>query len=519
MALFMVLMPVCVIPMQTNTGLGGANSGDKTPMDDTTAESVSGGAVVRGLPWRRRLYLGVRRLIWLLPLLVLLAIAVFVLLRWQLSAAPILGVNVSPPAMVGSNPLVAEEQSLRNEINGLTIALTERRLQCPVSVSPSLPITSAPEPAQAVAPEPPAPEESVPEEPLPEAAVPEESVPEESVIEAPDPEPIPEEEPPVEPPLIEEPEADPDPLEDLASRIDTAECPALEGLITNEPLLKGNNPRTLELRRTVIDKLKENCHETLIKQAKLLCPGERPEELAPELVIVFDASGSMRVSLLATPEELQQAGHTRITGADVVGAVVGAFMGRNINLGNRGLPAHLLREPTRITAARTAAISVAQQVPVDVNVGLVTIESCPSARSVGYFPSAQRADLLGRLRSIQPAQGTPLGDAISKAGELLDGVDRESVMLVVSDGEDSCGSPDPCAIASVLGVSKPHLTINVVDILGTGAGNCLAEATGGTVYTANNLDELTLMTRKAAEDVLLPEHCVSDNELAEGQRP
>ncbi len=81
-------------------------------------------------------------------------------------------------------------------------------------------------------------------------------------------------------------------------------------------------------------------------------------------------------------------------------------------------------------------------------------------------------------------------------------------MLVVSDGEESCGQ-DPCAVATELARTKPHLKINVVDILGTGAGNCLAEATGGEVFTASNVEELSRMTRKAAQDVLPPSHCAN----------
>ncbi|MFD1692455.1 hypothetical protein ACFSHR_15810 [Azotobacter chroococcum] len=54
---------------------------------------------------------------------------------------------------------------------------------------------------------------------------------------------------------------------------------------------------------------------------------------------------------------------------------------------------------------------------------------------------------------------------------------------------------------------KPHLKINVVDIAGTGAGNCLAQATGGRVFNARNAGELAAMTRQAAQDVLPPAHC------------
>jgi len=110
------------------------------------------------------------------------------------------------------------------------------------------------------------------------------------------------------------------------------------------------------------------------------------------------------------------------------------------------------------------------------------------------------------VAGIQPVAGTPLADGITQAGAMLDGVNRESVMLVVSDGEESCRG-NPCAVARQLAQHKPHLKINVIDILGTGAGNCLAQATGGQVFTVSTVEELQLMTARAAEDVLPPEHC------------
>jgi hypothetical protein len=55
--------------------------------------------------------------------------------------------------------------------------------------------------------------------------------------------------------------------------------------------------------------------------------------------------------------------------------------------------------------------------------------------------------------------------------------------------------------------AKPHLKINVVDITGTGAGNCVAQATGGKVYTARNADEVVAMTERAAREAMGPEGC------------
>ena len=62
-------------------------------------------------------------------------------------------------------------------------------------------------------------------------------------------------------------------------------------------------------------------------------------------------------------------------------------------------------------------------------------------------------------------------------------------------------------MAQQLAAAKPRLKINVVDILGTGAGNCVAAATKGRVFTANNADQLVRMLGKAASEVQGPAHC------------
>ena len=83
---------------------------------------------------------------------------------------------------------------------------------------------------------------------------------------------------------------------------------------------------------------------------------------------------------------------------------------------------------------------------------------------------------------------------------------RTSLMVVISDGQESCGA-DPCAIAKQLARTKPNLKINVVDIMGTGAGTCVAQATGGRVFTAKSVNELNMMVTQAAQDVLGPANC------------
>ena len=79
---------------------------------------------------------------------------------------------------------------------------------------------------------------------------------------------------------------------------------------------------------------------------------------------------------------------------------------------------------------------------------------------------------------------------------------------MISDGEESCRG-DPCATARALAAAKPRLKINVLDITGTGAGNCVAAATKGQVFTARNAADVVSSMRRAAQEVMGPAHCRS----------
>lgn len=328
--------------------------------------------------------------------------------------------------------------------------------------------------------------------------------------------PPPEQPPVVEPapatPLPPEPEPEPepapppapDPIDLLGERVKGAgkDCVALQRMLNREPLFKeaAADPRVVALRQGMDATLNGACKKELIKQAKNMCPGDRPKELAPEMAIVFDTSGSMNISMLTSNADLQRFESMR---AQVQQNPLAALM----IIGQlQQMERDIVREPKRMSVAKQAAIGVVKRIPSDVGIGLVLVGDCPNAQSLGFFPPAQHATLRGRIDSLSPNGGTPLADGVRRAGALLDGRNKESLMVVISDGEESCNG-DPCAVARQLAQSKPNLKINVVDILGTGAGNCLAQATGGQVFTVRNVNEMNVMLDKAAKDAIGPGNC------------
>lgn len=216
------------------------------------------------------------------------------------------------------------------------------------------------------------------------------------------------------------------------------------------------------------------------KPVKQLCPSQRTPQQAPEVVLVVDGSGSMAISMDATPEEL--------------------FFARN----NVAIPA-LFREPQRISVARSSAKQLVDAIPKDMNISLVTALNCGRVESTSPFSFRQRGALKTQISQIQPDDKTPLADALARAGEMVDGVNRDAIILLVSDGEETCNG-NPCDVARELKSRKPRLQVNVVDIMNTGAANCVAQSTGGKVYPANSTNEFKAAMNKAISEYI-PKGC------------
>ncbi len=176
---------------------------------------------------------------------------------------------------------------------------------------------------------------------------------------------------------------------------------------------------------------------------------------APELVVLLDSSGSMRESS-----------------------------------GSRG--------SSRIEAAKDAVRGVVHELPPEIDVGLVVFGQCRGADNHKFFTAGERDRLNALLATIQPQQGTPLARGLERAGNAVDGVNVPATIIIVSDGEDTCGG-DPCAVARALKARKPLLKINFIDVGGTGAGQCLAKVTGGRVFTAKDGSNWRSMLQAASE--------------------
>ena len=215
------------------------------------------------------------------------------------------------------------------------------------------------------------------------------------------------------------------------------------------------------------------------------CPPPREPWEAPEVVMVFDISGTMGLPVDVSPRT-SDALRSRAQSGDVQAIKELTRMMNNAGSGLR-----------YIDHAKKAVNDMITNLPKDVDTGLILFGQCNGTLNNNFYSAEQRGAMIAVVNAVQPQDGTPLARAVERAGNMINGTIKGSVIVVISDGYDSCGG-DACAVAEAIAQAKPSVRINVVDIGGTGAGDCMADATGGKVMTVDNMDDIERVVAQAA---------------------
>jgi Ca-activated chloride channel homolog len=111
--------------------------------------------------------------------------------------------------------------------------------------------------------------------------------------------------------------------------------------------------------------------------------------------------------------------------------------------------------------------------------------------------------IMGEVNKVSPAGQTPLTSAVQHAAEELKFRERPAVVVLLTDGEETCGG-DPCRVARQLRSAASDLTIHVIQFKVTGqtwltpgmGSACMADETGGLAITAHDKDELVKALRE-----------------------
>ena len=284
-------------------------------------------------------------------------------------------------------------------------------------------------------------------------------------------------EPPKEEPKVEEPK--PEPIKE-EPKVEEPKPEPVQEPIKEEP----------KVEPPIVEPPKEEPKQPPQKVCK---PKYKPGE-TPQMVMVFDNSGSM----FFTMQESSQTIDAFIQRAETYGASDEEIQ-------------YMQRLPNRLSTAKKASTNIINSIGKNVDIGLVSLRTCPAATNHGFYSPGKRNALKAKIQAMTPAEGdssgTPLYNGLQVASSMVDGVKRDAFILILSDGKDNCNTPDICGLANQIARQKPRLKVNVVDIGGARAANCVASATGGKVFTANNQKQVVSMVNQAIKPMTKTDEC------------
>ena len=138
--------------------------------------------------------------------------------------------------------------------------------------------------------------------------------------------------------------------------------------------------------------------------------------------------------------------------------------------------------PTRLQAAKTAALDFAQKVPKKFRIGVVAFST---RAQVALPPTADRGLLKSALASLHTGEGTAIGDAIALSASLgkrqrADGVVPPTSVLLISDGARDGGRRAPLVAARQ--AKAQHVPVYTI-LLGTPNGVVQHQLPGGYTET------------------------------------
>ena len=166
----------------------------------------------------------------------------------------------------------------------------------------------------------------------------------------------------------------------------------------------------------------------------------------------------------------------------------------------------------RIDEARHALAEVLPSATKFRRVGLITYGPGPYNQCNVHLdlkPTANAAEPIMRtVNALTPAGRTPLASAVQQAAEVLDYRNRPALIVVLTDGEETCGR-SPCELGKQLHAAGYKLTVHVVAFRyegysWTGGSSvmdlmCVAEQNGGLYVKANSEEELVEALEKTLD--------------------
>lgn len=175
---------------------------------------------------------------------------------------------------------------------------------------------------------------------------------------------------------------------------------------------------------------------------------------------------------------------------------------------------------TLLEGAKGAITQVSRSLPAEVALGLRVYgaqyggadhaTACADTQ-LAVPPRAASADQVVAALSMLTARGdTPIGRSLLASVDDFAGGDGRRVVVLISDGEDTCAPPGPapCKAAEQIEHQDAAIQVETVGLaLGGQRGavdalRCIARVTGGSYYSADNTPALAAALRRIAEETI-----------------
>lgn len=231
------------------------------------------------------------------------------------------------------------------------------------------------------------------------------------------------------------------------------------------------------------------------KQAEASAPPKPPvcrkytKNQPPQLAVVFDTSGSMNLSVDASLKDEM-------------------WFFRNLDnpFADPAIFARITQPPVRMDVAKQSLTQMVKDLHPAIDMRLVTFNGCRTPVDHGVFGKAQRPALIRGIQGLKADDGTALSASLEMAASSMNGRDRDGVIVMFADGEDGCGR-NICEVAQRIAQDQPRLKVNLINISTNSLADCVAQRTGGQVYSVNNASQLDIALEQASQEVSANTNC------------
>lgn len=231
-----------------------------------------------------------------------------------------------------------------------------------------------------------------------------------------------------------------------------------------------------------------------------IIPGE-----APQMVLILNNAAGMQYTIKESPQKLA---------AFDKRWEKGKVTDQDIN--------YMFRKPNRSEATKTATVELLQFIDPNIDIGLVELRSClstkdrNSATSYGTFGAAQREKLKKQIRNLKIRKhqvgGIPIYEGLQRALKMVDGKERDALILFITDGNGDCTNRYACNVLKKELAARPKLKVNIVLVNSIWEDKdtlCLAESSGGQVFNSvvSSEKELNKLISDATKPMQTEEVC------------